>query len=116
MARFTGIPEIPQGGIDDWQYRTLDTLKQNVELLAGIRGEADGASAAVLRSSVTTRAPTSANFQGLSATGAGFTISNVQVPSLDDYTALLRDFQALAQDVANLRATVASLINQIRGS
>lgn len=115
MARFTGIPDIPQGNIDEWQYRTLDAIKQNVELLAGIRGETDGASAAILRSAVTTRAPTSSNFQALSARGSGFTISGVQVVALEDYTLLLRDFQALAQDVADLRATVASLINQIRG-
>lgn len=115
MARFTGIPDIPQSGLDEAQYRTLDAMKQNLELLAGIRGEADRASAAILKSTVTTRAPTSANFQGLSAQGAGFTISGVQVPSLDDYSALLRDFQALAQDVANLRATVTTLINQLRG-
>lgn len=116
MARFTGIPEIPQSGVDEWQFRTLDAIKQNVELLAGIRNEADGASAAVLKSSVTTGAPTSAAFQGLSARGAGFTVSGVQVPSLDDYNALLRDFTLLSQDVATLRSTLVSLINQIRGS
>lgn len=115
MARFTGIPDIPQVGIDEWQYRILEAIKQNVELLTGTRGEADGASAAITRSAITTRAPTSASFQVLSAKGTGYTIANVQVPSLEDYILLLRDFQSLAQDVANLRATVASLITQIRG-
>jgi hypothetical protein len=116
MPRFTGIPDIPQGNIDEWQYRVLDTMKQNVELLAGIRNEEDGASAAVLRSSITTKAPPAANFQGLSAQGSGFTISNVQVASLNDHIALIRDFQLLAQDVANLRAVVTTLVNQLRGS
>lgn len=116
MARFTGIPDIPQSGVDEWQFRTLDALKQNVELLAGIRNETDGASAAVLRSNVTTRPPVAAQFQGLSAQGSGFTISGVQVPTLDDYTALLRDFQLLSQDVAVLRSTLVSLISQLRGS
>lgn len=116
MSRFTGIPDIPQSGVDEWQFRTLDAIKQNVELLAGIRGEIDGASAAVLRSNITTTPPTQVLFQGLSARGAGFTISGVQVPTLDDYTALLRDFQLLAQDVATLRATVSSLVSQLRGS
>jgi hypothetical protein len=116
MARFTGVPEIPQSGIDEWQYRTLEAIKQNVELLAGIRGEADGASAAILRSSVAVRVPSNIAFRGLSARGAGFTINNVQVPSLDDYTQLLQDFQRLSQDVATLRSVVSTLINQLRGS
>jgi hypothetical protein len=116
MARFTGIPEIPQSGIDEWQYRTLEAIKQNVELLAGIRGETDGASAAILRSSVAVRVPTNIAFRGLSARGAGFTISNVQVPTLDDYTQLIQDFQLLAQDVNTLRTVVSALVNQLRGS
>jgi hypothetical protein len=116
MARFTGIPDIPQSGVDEWQYRTLDAIKQNVELLAGIRNEQDGASAAVLRSAVTTRLPPVAAFQGLSARGNGITVSGVTVPTLNDYTALLRDFQLLAQDVAVLRTVLSSLITQLRGS
>lgn len=116
MARFTGIPDIPQSGIDEWQFRTLDAIKQNVELLAGIRNEIDGASAAVLRSNITTRAPTQAQFQGLTARGSGFTISGVQVPTLDDHVALLRDVQLLSQDVATLRSTLVSIISQMRGS
>lgn len=116
MSRFTAIPDIPQGNIDEWQYRVLEAMKQNVELLANIRDEPDSASAAILRSSVTTRPPTSVNFQGSSAKGAGYTLGGVQVPSLEDYVSFLRDFQLLAQDVAVLRATVVTLVNQLRGS
>lgn len=115
MARFTGIPEIPQGGIDEWQYRVLDSMKQNIELLTNTRNEEDEASVAITRSSITTRPPGAAQFQGLTARGTGFTISGVQVPSLDDYNALLQDFIRLSQDVVNLRATVSTLITQIRG-
>ncbi len=39
MARFTGIPEIPQGGIDEWQYRVFEAMKQNIELLTNTRNE-----------------------------------------------------------------------------
>lgn len=116
MSRFTGIPDIPQGNIDEWQYRLFDSLKQNVELLTGTRNESDGASVAITRSDVTTKAPGAASYQGLSARGTGFTLSGVEVPSLEDYTSLLRDFQLLAQDVDNLRATITTLVNQLRGS
>ena len=116
MARFTGIPEIPQGGIDEWQYRVFEAMKQNIELLTNTRNEEDQASVAITRSSISTRPPGEAQFQALSARGTGFTISGVQVPSLDDYNALLQDFIRLSQDVANLRATVSTLITQIRGT
>jgi len=116
MSRFTSVPDIPQGNIDEWQYRILDALKQNVELLTGTRNETDGASLALTRSDITTKTPGTPQFQGLNARGAGFTISGVQVPSYDDYVSLIRDVNSLAQDVASLRATVTTLINQLRGS
>jgi tRNA threonylcarbamoyladenosine modification (KEOPS) complex Pcc1 subunit len=47
--------------------------------------------------------------------GAGFTISGVTVPSLDDYNKLAVNVQQLANDVASLRATVNTLINQLKG-
>ena len=114
MSRFTGVPEVPST-LDEWEYRTISALKQNVELLIGARNELDGASQAVLRSSVTVRPPSGAQFQALTARGAGVTISGVSVPSLDDYTLLIQDVLRLSQDVAVLRATVATLIDQLRG-
>ena len=30
MARFTGIPSLPQVGVEEWQYRFLNAMKQNV--------------------------------------------------------------------------------------
>ena len=114
MARFTGIPDVPQGGANDAQNRVLEAIKQNVELLAGIRGEADGASAAILKSQVAVKAVPPPVFQGSTAQGGGFTIANVQVPSITDHVALIRDVQALAQDVASLRSVVAALITQLR--
>jgi hypothetical protein len=53
--------------------------------------------------------------QRVTAEGTGFTISNVTVPSLDDYSKLVTNVQQLANDVANLRATVNVLILQIKG-
>ena len=42
MARFSGIPEIPEGLGQEWAPALIGALKQNVELLAGIRGEVIG--------------------------------------------------------------------------
>lgn len=114
MARFTGIPSLPQSNIDAWQMSVLGSLKENVELLTGTRGEADGASRALLKGQVTVSQPSSPQFTALTARGSGLTISGAQVPSLSDYVSLLRDVQLLANDVARLRATVDTLIQQLR--
>jgi len=114
MARFTGIPSLPQSNIDAWQMSVLGSIKENVELLTGTRGEADGASRALLKGQITVASSATPQFTALSARGVGFTVSGSQVPSLADYTSLLRDVQLLANDVARLRATVDTLIQQLR--
>jgi hypothetical protein len=114
MSRFTGIPSLPQVGVEEWQSRILGAMKQNIELLIGTRGEQDASSRAVLKSGITiTRAP-EPTLRAVSAVGSGFSISGAQVPSLSDYQALVRDVQSLTNDVAQLRATVNTLISQLR--
>jgi hypothetical protein len=112
--RYAAIPDIPAGGLTNWQAQTLAALKENVELLAGIRGERDGASKAVLKAQLTLGSPPVQTMQRVTATGAGFTISGVNVPSLDDYTSLLTNVQQLANDVAALRNSVNTLIQQLK--
>lgn len=114
MSRFTGIPSLPQVGVEEWQSRILGAMKQNIELLIGTRGEQDASSRAVLKSGIViTRAP-EPTLRAVSAVGSGFTISGAQVPSLSDYQALVRDVQSLTNDVAQLRAAVNTLISQLR--
>lgn len=114
MARFTGIPSLPQIGVEEWQYRVLTAMKQNIELLIGTRGEQDLSSRALLKSSVAITSAPEPSIRSVSAVGSGFTISGAQVPSLADYQALVRDVQLLVNDVAALRATVNTLISQLR--
>lgn len=114
MTRFTGLPSLPQVGVEEWQYRFLGAVKQNIELLIGTRGEQDLSSRALLKSSVTiTKAP-DPSIRTVSAVGSGFTISGAQVPSLADYQSLVRDVQLLTDDVTQLRAAVNTLISQLR--
>jgi len=115
MARYVGIPAVPMAGVEEWQAQLLNSLKENVELLAGIRGEPDGASAAINRSSVTVPRPPTPQLSQVSARGSGVVISDTQVPLLQDYTNLVRDVQALTNDVAALRTTLDTLITQLRG-
>jgi len=112
QPRFTAIPAIPQQGLNDWQFQTLNAMKENVELLTGVRGTG---AAAVTRGTVTVSEVPPQSMQRVTAEGAGFTISGVTVPSLDDYTRLVANVQQIANDVAALRATVNALINQLKG-
>ena len=101
MARFSGIPSVPLDNIEPALARILYALKENVELLTNQRGELDGASAAVTSGAVTT-STVEGLYLGMTAQGAGVTVSGADLPLLSDYVKLLQDFQLLAYDVAAL--------------
>ena len=115
MARFTAIPAVPQGGITDWQSVLISSVKENVELLTGLRGEADLASRAVTKGQITLQEMPDQNMRQVSAKGTGFTISSQEVAGLDDVGLLITDVQTLANDVAYTRAVVNALIKQLKG-
>lgn len=140
MARFTGIPSLPQSGVEEWNLRTLNALKQNVELLTGTRGENDLASKALLKSQLTVNpaplptltsvTPTSisiniGDFRAFTAAGAMINPNSVSVINTNSTTwtsilgavsnaATLQDVQRLTNDVAQLRAVVNTLIQQLK--
>ena len=114
MTRFTGIPGLPQVGVEEWQFRVLSAMKQNIELLVGTRGETDASSRALTKSSITITKVPEPSIRTVSAVGSGFNVGGAQVPSLSDYQTLVRDVQLLVDDVAQLRSTVNTLISQLR--
>lgn len=115
-ARYVAIPAVPLAGVEEWQARLLNALKENVELLTGARGEPDSASAAVNLSRLSVDTPPAQVMRQVSARGSGVTISGANVPLLEDYNQSLADLQRLANDVAALRATVEILIRQLRSA
>ena len=115
MARFTAIPAVPQGGITDWQSVLITSVKENVELLTGLRGEADLASKAVTKGQITLQTMPEQNMKQVSSKGTGFTISSQEVAGLDDVGLLITDVQTLANDLAYTRAVLNALIDQLRG-
>ena len=115
MARFTAIPAVPQGGITDWQSILISSVKENVELLTGLRGESDLQSKAVTQGQVTIKEMSEQDMKQVSAKGAGFTISGQEVAGLDDYGKLITDVQTLANDLALTRAVLNALIQQVKG-
>ena len=112
--RFTAIPAIPQTGLTDWQFNTLNSMKENLELLTGARGSSN-ATRAIVAGQVGVQPAPAQTMTQVTATGAGYTIGGVTVPSLDDYAKLVQNVQLLANDVAVLRNTVNVLISQLKG-
>jgi hypothetical protein len=110
---FAAIPNIPQAGIVDWQYYVLNSLKENVEQLAGTRG-GDPSNQAVTRGSITVNPVPAQSMQRVTASGFGFSVEGVSVPSLEDYLALLTNVQQLANDVAQIRQVLNTLIQQMK--
>lgn len=135
MARFSGIPDLPEGIGQEWAPALISSLKQNVELLAGLRGEQDRASAAVLRGDVDVNRLPPANLRNIdyepyeiTAEGKGFNIEGELVAGLDDYAKLIgdvaninvntqrlaNDLTRLANDVDAIRRTLDALTAQLR--
>lgn len=113
-GRFTAIPAIPTG-LNDWNTQLQNSMKENVELLCGIRGEADSASRAIVRSDIGIEQARELNMRRVTAEGKGYTISGQQVADLDDFAKLVVNVQELANDVAYLRNVLNGLIAQLKG-
>ena len=113
--RFTSVPAVPQGGFTDYQTVLIGAVKENVELLTGLRGEVDVVSKAVTQGQITVNQMGQQKMQQVTAKGTGFTISGQEVAGLDDVAKLILDVQTLASDVAEMRATLNFLIQQLKG-
>jgi len=120
MPRFTGIPNIPTDGLADWQAQVFSAIKENVELLIGARGEADLASAAIIRGTIRVTSMSTQDMRatktegktwsGISGLPAGETVADGA-----DFTILRDELQVLANDVAVTRATLNELLGQLKG-
>lgn len=108
---FSAMPPVPQGEITDWEFRFLTAVKQNVEQLTGQR---PGGGAAIISDTITVIPMGSMQFQQVTASPNGVTISGSNVPLLTEFVKLMVDVQTLAADVATLRATVNALVLQLK--
>lgn len=114
QIQFTAIPAVPQGGLNQWEYSTITALKDNVELLIGARGDMGASSRAITKGQVSVSEAPQQVMRQVTAEGVGFTISDVNVPSMNDYVKLLSNVQQLANDVASIRNTLNALIQQLK--
>lgn len=112
--RFSPIPQIPHEGMGPLQYELLNTMKENLDLLTGGRGEIGVENQAVTRGQVRVQPASEQTTPRVTATGSGFSIEGSTVPTLDDYAQLLTDVQGVMNDIAALRNTLNTLIQQLR--
>tara|TARA_B100001057_G_scaffold76283_1_gene71029 strand:- start:1168 stop:1539 length:372 start_codon:yes stop_codon:yes gene_type:complete len=117
--RFTSVPAVPQGGFTDYQTVLIGAVKENIELLTGLRGETDVVSKAITQGQVTVNQMGQQKMQQVTAKGDGSTITisgtAYDLANLSDVRKLIVDVQTLAGDVAEMRATLNFLIKQMRG-
>lgn len=113
--KFTGVREVPLEGVNFALYESVVSMKQNLELLIGQRGESDNASRAITPAYITVPEAGPQRSAAMTAEGAGFSLQNAQVPSYDDYIKALTDMRNLAADVAELRQIVNALLVQLKG-
>lgn len=109
---YAALPAVPQVGIPEWQFQFLNNIKQNVEVLTGQRG--DTGYQAILSRQVGIQPMGDLSIRQVTATGAGFTISGVNVASAEDYAKLIVDVQTLIGDVAYIKDVLNALINQLK--
>ena len=99
-ARFTGIPAIPTTDMVDWESQVFHAIKENVELLCGSRGEGDEASKAVLKGNISVSSMGQQNMKVVSG-----------IVDLQD---MVDTVQTLANDLAEQRNTLNTLIEQLK--
>jgi hypothetical protein len=111
MPAYTPIRDIPQTGLSEWEWALLGAMKENLELLMGVRVSG---TQAITSDQITTAQADNQTMKQVSAIGSGFTVSGVDVAGLEDYQKLVLDVQALANDVARIQFVLNNLLGILR--
>ena len=123
MSGLSSITNIPlasgtTAGLNPIVIQIINELKQNVELLSGLRGS----SADILNLRANRRGDTisiltldTQRLLSSSARGNGFTVSGVNCASLAEFQKLIVDVNALAADVKEVRDHLNLLLDKLNG-
>lgn len=110
MPQFQGIPAIPNERLPQWQYDLLAALKENIEILMGVRGPGR----ALTNDAVGVAPSDFQTMRQLSARGDYVTVGSYGVPVIEDYVKLLNDVQQLATDVSKIQDALNALLQSMR--
>lgn len=126
MAQFVAIPNVDTEGLPEGQTLALAALKENVELLAGIRGGRTLGARAIRKEEITVQGlnpqlKTNIGAAQMTVQGQGYTINEVDVPTMSDFVRLIndvvetkRDMLALVEELTEVRQALSALIEQLR--
>ena len=129
MSRFVPIPALPIADIADWEVRTLNALKVNIELLTAILNKTDASRQALLKKTYTLpqvplpTASTSVPYPSVTQYGAVyaqgpsgyysfFAVRNDGIANSINSLGTIADLERLRVDVANIRTAVEAIIQQ----
>lgn len=107
MATYTPIRDIPTSGLNEWEYAILSALKENVEIMMGQRGGTRAVTTDMV--SATMASPAYQQFLASGAYGGAGPYADGA-----DYGKLVQTVYNIATDLQNLRATVNTLLQQIK--
>jgi hypothetical protein len=114
MPQYQGIPAIPPEQIQQWQYDILSAMKENLEILMGVRGPGR----AITNDAIGVEPTDRQVMKQLSARGDFYNLTttsgDIQFPRLTDYVKLLNDVQQLAIDVANIQSALNALTSNMK--
>lgn len=128
MARFVAIPPVNTEGLPEGQALALGAIKENVEILAGIRGAGTANARAIRKDEIRVNSlnPTTTTPIGqkqMTVKGESFEIRNRLVPSMSDFVRLIndvveckRDITAINQELTELRQSLSTLIEQLKNT
>lgn len=130
MSRFTPIPAPPVFGAQEWEVRTLNAMKQNIDLLTGLRNEADLSSKAILTSTFGLSVSDAKVLDSIAPSSSytlstGTSVNNlgqvfgvlINDAQLDKLLSAIRggvaatDLDTLRQDIAALRTSLNNIIS-----
>ena len=112
IANFVSVPAVPLSGTNPVELATLSALKENVDLLIGARGS--GSRQAITKAEVDVNLAPQQQMRQVSALGRALSINGATVPTAEDYVKLVQDVQELANDVANVRDTLNTLLTRLK--
>lgn len=126
MARFVAIPSFETGDIPPGQALALNAMKENVELLAGIRNAGSIGARAIRKeeikvSSLSSELKTPIGAKRMTVKGESFEIRNSQIPTMSDFVRLINDvveckndINNISQELTEIKQSLSTLIEQLR--
>lgn len=109
--RQQGLPSIPTEGLPQAQLVFLSAVKETVEKLIGLKG--DAGLTAVVRKDITVVVP-KIKATNSNATGATLLIGGEVAADGTDYNALLADVKQMMVDMQEQRNALAKLVSQLQ--